>query len=497
MDKKNLPYLYIFVVSLISAFHLFYSEYIPLNYGFGFEGYSIYLPLTKNFDQLVSTLDSYTIQRILPFAIGWSSLTFFNSGTPISDKQVFVFWIFFNYMQIILICAYWHRISCYVNLGKVACLTGFAILILIFPTSKIDYYCNFSYDRTALLFGIMVLYYYITNNVALLLITSILSLAVWPTFILTNTILLLFPVNRPMTLLDTSNTFQKHLSTILSLLLATTISLLFFMVWKTGNLNTRADLARIVYPLLPISIILSGVFVYSAIKTILDGVNIVETLKGYIHTSTCRLVLVGILVGAYLLLTKVLANSTAEARMSFMEYFGNVATGAVQRPLQFIIAHILYFGPGFFLLMVLSRKIVAILHSIGLGMTLIVLFIVIQCLNSESRQMINLLPVIALLVAIAIDKSRAGYRFLSAFIISSIIISKVWLRINPDPSTIPRRIYQYFPMIGDTQLFPAQKHFMNFGPWISTQMLIIQSIIVILLCSLIYVFLRFDIQKQE
>jgi len=489
MKKIHYFYIYFAIATVLTCFHFVFREYIPLNFGFGFEGYSIYLPLTKQFDQLVRQLDGYSIQRILPFSVAWVLLKLFNSGGAITDNQVFNFWIGLNYIELVLICYVWHRLSSHLKLSFIAAFTGFSILIFNFATAKLDYYYNFNYDRLALLFGLLLLYNYINKNKFAFTVFSILSIAVWPTFLVLNIILLIFPAKS----INEITPYTKPLKITtyaIAFAVSTAVIASFFMVYLTGNINRRADLAPPVDALLPLSIVLAGLFMFAVVLYLMLGTNILTNIAGHFKIDFSGVLALFLMISAYILLTKFIANPGAVNRMNLAEFVSNVATGAIQRPLQFVAAHTLYFGPGIFLLFALRRQVTIVLQSHGVGLILLAIIAALQFLNSESRQMINLLPLIALIVAQSVELIDADYKFLTMFTCASLVLSKFWLKINPSHSDLPSGALSYFPMVGNSQLFPAQKYFMNFGPWMSTQMLLIQSAVVVLLCLGIYLTIR-------
>jgi len=489
MKKLNYFYIYFAIASVLTCYHLVFREYIPLNSGFGFEGYSVYLPLTKQFDQLVRQLDGYSIQRILPFSVAWVLLKLFNSGGAITDSQVFNFWIGLNYIELVLICYIWHRLASCLKLSFIAAFSGFTILTFNFATAKLDYYYNFNYDRLALLFGLLLLYNYINKNKFAFTVFSILSTAVWPSFLVLNIILLIFPA-KSINKIAADTKQVKKIDYSIAVIVSTAVIASFFTVYLTGNINRRADLAPPVDALLPVSILLAGVFMFAVVLYVMQNTNVLTNIAGHFKIDFSGILALFLMISAYIVLTKFIANPGAVNRLNLAEFVSNVATGAIQRPLQFVAAHTLYFGPGIFLLFALRRQVTIVLQSHGVGLTLLAIIAALQFLNSESRQMINLLPLIALIVAQAVEIIHADYKFLTMFVCSSLVLSKFWLTINPVPSDLPSGAFSYFPMIGDSQLFPAQKYFMNFGPWMSTQMLLIQSAVVVLLCLGIYLTIR-------
>jgi hypothetical protein len=494
MKKNNYFWVYFAISTALTCYHLIFKEYIPLNNGFGFEGYSIYLPLTKYFAQLVGQLDSYSIQRILPFSIAWALLKVFNNGGTITDGQVFNFWIVLNYIELMLICYVWHRLSSHLKLTFIAAITGFSILVLNFATAKLDYYYNFNYDRLALLFGLLILYSYIKNNKIAIAVLSILSISVWPTFLPLNIILITFPVSQ-ITKLNADANIYKIINYSLPVMMSLAVMVSFFIVYLTGNINRRPDLAEPVDAILPVSIILAGLFIFVVLLYVVKKINVSANIVAQFKINYSSALTIFLMVCAYIMLTKFVANPGAANRLNLADFVSNVATGAIQRPLQFIAAHILYFGPGIYLLFALRRQVIIVLESHGVGLILLAIIASLQFLNSESRQMINLLPLIALITAQSIENIKADYKFLTMVLFSSLVLSKFWLKINPDPLEFASGYITNFPMVGNSQLFPAQKYFMNFGPWMSTEMLLIQSAVVAILCSGIYLTLKKQIEK--
>ena len=145
---------------------------------------------------------------------------------------------------------------------------------------------------------------------------------------------------------------------------------------------------------------------------------------------------------------------------------------SVVMPLQFLLAHIVYFGPVSILLLVSWRSVATLMAQgrggllLGLGLTALL------SLNSESRYLANLWPMVVPFVAKHFD-GRISRRQLMVLLASGLLFSKVWLLIGAPASAIPD--------------FPAQRYFMSQGPWMSPLSYLIQSAAVLLLVFVLWV----------
>src|SRR6185295_14699796 len=133
------------------------------------------------------------------------------------------------------------------------------------------------------------------------------------------------------------------------------------------------------------------------------------------------------------------------------------------RPLLFLVAHVVYYGPIVLLLVILWKPFCRAIHKQGLGLTLFILVNMPLTLTSESRGSISVLPFFVTFLVVASEKLqwRTSYYWTIGAI--ALVFSKVWFTMN-NPT-----------VEGEILKFPAQNLFMNIGPWMANIPYVIQG----------------------
>jgi hypothetical protein len=133
-----------------------------------------------------------------------------------------------------------------------------------------------------------------------------------------------------------------------------------------------------------------------------------------------------------------------------------------------LLAHIVYFGPGVILAILLWRRVATEAFELGVGFVLVLALGVCLSINSESRTLQQYIPALTLAVTLAVAKCdrlpQWGY-YLTAIL--CVIFAKIWMAMAGTD-----RIFD-----GQHHAFPEQRYFMNFGPWMSLQTYVWQGVI--------------------
>src|SRR5262249_7872810 len=124
---------------------------------------------------------------------------------------------------------------------------------------------------------------------------------------------------------------------------------LFFWIYFVWEQRPNG-VADVVMPLLPVSFAAVWIYLTRSLGTLPGGADPPrrDHWKPFVP-SRVGVASVAVLLAAYLVVTRVLA-SDARPRLGADRFLVNVAFGATTRPLQFLIAHVVYFGPAVLLL---------------------------------------------------------------------------------------------------------------------------------------------------
>jgi len=126
---------------------------------------------------------------------------------------------------------------------------------------------------------------------------------------------------------------------------------------------------------------------------------------------------------------------------------------SMQDPFIFIVAHVVYFGPGTLVLFIFADQWKEWLRQQTGGLQLVIWMMFVLMVNNESRQLIVFWPFALLLIIKIVSEWKHNYiRYIVALIL--IIASRFWLDMHTFAN-------------GDYFEFPAQYYFMHMGPWMS------------------------------
>lgn len=475
------------IMLLISSWYIFFPDIIPINRGLGFEGAMFYEAVAKDFYRsvFINGINSYSIQRVLPF--GLLHYVFRLTGVTFTASNMLRYFELYNILVAGLIIVYWHRTAQILKLNNAASWIGYMGLFFNFATLKYDTYVPFTYDRTALLVGMMSVYYHLAGRNGLLFITGLISLAVWPTAIFCNLVLLLIPSD---TRLSTDG--NRIVSMLWALGCSVAFAGLCVYIIYVKQINMGYMVAPVMTSLLPVSIVVISAYVaitqYQTARVLsADGVGLLK-FAGVLLSRRLSLIYAATLIVAYLMLTKGLGTQGND-HLNTNTFLVNVVFGAVARPLQALVSHSNYYGLPVVIAVVYWPQVGAAVRQLGLGIGGLFVLLLLLSVNSETRQMANLLPILTVVTARVAGSLKISNRsiFISLFI--CLLQSKFWLRINQFDPTFGQLNDQYplgnSPGVEYVWNSPFQAYLMNIGPWTSHQFWLLQMFILLLMVIIV------------
>ncbi len=451
----------ILLLASVAVFNLIFVDRIPLGNGFGCEPAIYYKAVIIQFDKLFfgHMIDTYTIQRVLPYAIVHYVIGF--CKLPFTEISMLNTYNVYQFTISIIGVVYWFRLARIIGLNRTGYWFGFAALFVNFATLKMDFYNSATQDRSALIFGLISFYYYVAKQPLRLFITAVLSLAVWPTSLPYNILLLLF--DRESKLVEAAQTTRssKVILVLACLGLLAAVSFAYVSGYHKESTVTRPDLWMV-----PLNLCTAMAYLVAGLYVLISRADIVASLKLAVNKALfVRVVMVCGLVGFYFLLTKVMA-SHGLARFGPRAYFVNVGFCASTFPFVALVGHATYLGPAVALIAVCYSRYCHEVRKLGLGAVLALALAICQSVNSETRQILNVWPIFVAPCAIMAGQLNFTKSFTIYFLIVSFICSLFWLRFNVFAPADPTS-YAMFPCVGNLQSFPAQIYFMNLAPWMS------------------------------
>lgn len=430
------------------------SEKIAKGDGFGADGVR-YGQAAIALAQAEFRPDTYVVQRILPSAVAHYALRAF--GLPLDPPSVIVAFEVLNWMSILLMLWLWHLIARDFRLSPKLEFIGLIGLVWTFASIKWPAYYPVLTDTTAAALGMAMVFVYLRGYRLTLVALTLASAFVWPSGPLVGAILVAWP-RRPLAadLSDgrrLSPTFTLAIAAILSAAL-TLLALLQNGQQIAPYLDWSGTQSA---PLLVVSATLLFAFLYMAVGAILMAQRDllggpIEAIKA-LDWRMALLVLGGL--GAVKFFQGTWAVPTKGGEVgSLWHALQLFAALGVQLPGKFLVAHVVYLGPTIGLALLMWPRIARCSAEIGWGASSVLLFAVLFSINSESRHLILLYPMVVVLVALALNTAKLDIKtsFVFLFAITSLWFAKPWLVIGKLAS-------------GNPEAWPNFLFYMHLGPW--------------------------------
>ncbi|KKQ34488.1 MAG: hypothetical protein US51_C0037G0001, partial [Microgenomates group bacterium GW2011_GWA2_37_6] len=296
------------------------------------------------------------------------------------------------------------------------------------------------------------------NKSFLMLSTIIIGAFTWPTVTYAGIILYVFPRSKK----PIENSPFRHSNTILSAICATVVILgiIFFHFIKKYN-SAGGNLIN--EPFVLLSIVAVFLYVFFVTRPLFNF-DYMGVLKDVIKLITPRRIIISVIM---LVLFKFFRQTYSLPTAENPEVLRVYLLSSIQLPFIFLVSHVTYYGPIVLLIMLFWKKISKLIMGYGIGLVLLVLLSVIFAFESESRGLINLVPLIVVFTVKILDDIHFRPSFYWIFGIFSLFASKVWLPLNLDLGL----------------------YFMNFGPWMSDSGYIVQGVAALFGGIILYVIL--------
>lgn len=442
------------------------KDIIPVNEGFGWDG-NMYGMYTQHWDEAMKqkAVNEFRMHRILvPFS--WGKYYALKGITPSKEEVIQAYRLSNAFFIGIGILFYFLLAKAAQWRWDVTSL-GFAGLFISVPILKMSLFYPLMPDIPAFAFGLIALYFWYKNWPILLLLTILVGWFTAPTMILFG--LLLFLTKNKIK----SKTTTKYW---ISLLLPILFLIGWSIVWLTDpNLfnNPPSDSHPVQMNLLLLSISLVLIYLFSTgglIQSTFD--NLFKILKG-IHIIWFPLFILGGI--AVKIAIHYWAGDEA-APQTIASYLGLLLAQPVTWPGGFIVSHFVYM-PGLILVLILSRKhLIPTIQSKGGGLLLLSIIVSILILGTESRQIIQLFPIIAFVSLQALQKRPELPKwFIIIVLLFMGYMSQFWKIIGVEGS-----------LDGDYLSYPAQNYFKFQGPWMNGESWAVNAGILIT-CIIIFI----------
>lgn len=459
--------------------NILFGERLPVEHGLGWDGL-LYADMVKNFANLVfhHQLDEYYIQRIIPS--GMVRLIATIIGGSLTDDKIVLAFSIYNTLILGIAVLMWKGIAKKLVWSPQVRLISFAGLFLNFAILKMNAYYPALTDTSAFVISLVMLYFFIAEKPYCLLGTTIVGAFIFPTTIYVG--LTLFVFSRPVL---TGNSYCKqtfsYISILFSFLTAGIIVAAIYNLYAIAGNIYHCTLGNYFdSPIVYVSLFTSFLFFFLAFFPLYNQHQNIS-FKLIKQALNYRLLMAILVFVGVKLLFKMLSNSNPVGLLSTGPIIKAIAIRSIAYPGISPISHVVFFGPIICLLMYFWKDIINNLKDKESGLLVIVLFLIFLSMNSESRELINFLPVVVIVVAEVLNRKSISWNFSYLFVLLSLVESKAWLPIN-------HGVWEKASAAATLQ-FPMQWYFMNYGPWVSHQMYFINTLIVVslflILCLLV------------
>ena len=468
-----------------------WGERLLRNDGFGWDGLC-YLRITKGLWQPNPLIWPYSGHRCLPSVVVHYTLKALQF--PLDGPYILNAFAIYN--MLLLVASLWMLLDACTAL-KIGPGGRWAMFVGVFCNYvhlKQHYYSACVTDVWAFASAVALLWCYLRRRGWGVWLAMGVGAFTWPVMIHFGAPLFLFPSLAPPggpLLTQEERPRPSWTGVILAALAALAVGV--YTGWIMWGDKFYGKLPQMLMPsLLPLSLVGLSVFVFLALRPLLD-VTSFRYWRSYVSVSQVgRFLALGCLVVliklAYRQLDTVFVRPGpgpfADDPIFFLRC---VLTSGVTKPLVFLVAHVIWYGPVVLGACFCWNRVCSKAKSLGLGVVLTMICAVPMLLNPESRQSLTVFPIYALLVALVIDGERWQRVRWITFVGLALALSKCWLPLNRTPWPEQDLVFDY----------PIQLFLMSFGGVMTARSYAIQGAAVLLAGGVMMGIMRFRRQTQS
>jgi len=430
------------IIVVFGLYNIFIGELVPTNGGLGWDGVT-YGNITKNVTTLIGNreFDSYYAHRFLPSAIVRVVLEI--NKIPLSDKNIVKCFQVYNLIIVIAVLFFLLKIFKKINVSESSKWVGFFTMFFSFECSKQFYYDPVLTDSTALLIGILLLFFYIERKLVCLLILSIIGSMSWQLTSVCVAVAILF-IDTKFIIRD-KKLVNSHLINIFKII--TFITVASYLYTKIAKNSYNIYFGKIITGLPSITILTFGL------------VNLLWL--GKLTDFKCKINIKKVLCAIAALIIPNLISKYLSQHGNVLSYTNEQLIGLFIPPYrEFFLPFVTlasYWGPMIIFVFIYWGVFCNKVKSLGVGYVLIIAINIILSLDCEPRFITLGWPFIVVGGVLAMDAIKPTTQYKYLFILCTILASCCWLKIN-SPSWSP---------VAEADLFilPKQLFFMHYGQW--------------------------------
>ena len=440
------------------------GEIILESNGFGYEDGIEFREMVLDFPARITSHQvlKYYVQRAFPSLILYSSFKVL--GMQPTDTDILFGFRAYNLLLLLISVVVWHQVAKEMKFsifGEWAAFIGLFVNVFIL---KLYFYKPVLTDQTAFFLGVLLLYFYLRRQWVWFWIVVLIGAFTWQTMIYYGIVLFLFSNEYP----------RLNKSFLLSYLRIDVILAALSVMFLLQNL--QAGFAKglqdkwwildksVIY----LSILIVVIYLWVSLQTLLQNAQIYKFRDIMRSLISLKSVLVIVILAIVTIIINTFGVDSTEHE--YMRLFiKNAVNKSIGAPAVFLIAHVVYFGPIVLLTVFFWRRVVSYIQQYSIGLSLFFIGNIFLSLSSETRFLTAAFPFIVVFTVKALEKYALKPSFLWLFFVVSLLFSKVWYRIN----------------VAWQDGF-SQAYMMNYGPWISPEMYVVQGCAVLFGGMLLY-----------
>jgi hypothetical protein len=437
-----------------------WGEKIPVNHGLGYDGVR-YAYVAQDFPRVVfqERLNAYRLGRVVPSGLVYVSLQAL--GLARDPDHIRTAFEVLNLALLLVTALVWAGILRELGISGTSRWLSYCLLFINFANLRMPFYDGVLTDTTALVLGTLAVYFHLRANSLGLLAVLCIGAFTWPSFFVLAGLLYVFSRR---SLGDDAP--KRGWLPFAAGGLAVMLSLIACEMARDPKIPvTGAQMATILVEL---------AFILVVVRDLLGHPRLLDGSTFRVQTHWSRAVVLLVLFGGIRFVVSRLSKGSG---YSLSAHIANIFLDSPPFPGVFFVAHAVYFGPVVLLAAAYWPALCRQAHRLGVGMVLFVAGHLVLAAYPISRQVIDALPCLVLLVALCVESARWPAWAGGAVAGLAVVGSKVWFHINQGE-------------FGDPLASPAQRFFMNHGPYMSFGSFWTQSLAVGVAGLIVYVISR-------
>lgn len=410
------------------VYNYYAGDHILANQGLGWDGTTYGALAQSNPPDIIKnqSLAEYTVQRIMPSIAVHYLGHLLNYNLDLPTEQVHAFYLY-NSLLLAISAVFLYLIAKHLRWRTPIIFLAFTAIFLNYAVLKQFLFYPVLTDASAFALGIISFYFYLRNHWWLLLLTTLIASFVFPSMLYTGLTLLAFKIKSD----DTEYSPTLKINTLISAIIAAGITAAALFIVINSHFTFPPIIPSAVIPihklLFPFSIICLFSYVFLYTRYLFDYRCIVHACKHDIYWP--RILTVILLYLALKYTITLFSNGTAGA-FTPLSYIPAILMLAVINPGISLLSHILYFGPVTLLTLFFWKDIAASIKQKGLSLILLMALFLILSLDSESRKLVYVWPVFAILTCDILNKYSIPFLFSYILIFISLVMSRFYLPLN-------------------------------------------------------------------